>query len=330
MSLIKIKFNKFKARRTKLSNRNKIEHLYHQLKKLKAKNNKIKAEKKAEKNVLVQQHLQDNGILKEKLKSEEEKVKALKKQIECPVCLEVPRKGPVFSCLNGHLVCQNCKRETCPTCREAVGDNKSLVAVAVIERVLHDCKFVECEKEFALEHIEEHENNCKHRFVACPYYYQCDQRVPLSKILEHLERNACGISGGPKVLYKSVSEIRTYKVDEQMLLGSYGLHWKIPTVSYMGSLHALCVNKIGDNWQFIVVTFETPEICAEFNIEMEVYEADSDPDTRLSAKIHCHPSSIDEPRAEMEGLGLCVHHRFMKKMAPKEDCFKFMFSFTFF
>jgi len=326
MSLKKIKFNKFKARRTKLSNRNKIEHLYHQLKKLKAKNNEIKAEK----NVLVQQHLQDNGIIKEKLNSEEEKVKDLKKQIECPVCLEVPRKGPVYACLNGHLVCQNCKRETCPTCREAVGDNKSLVAVAVIERVLHDCKFVECEKEFALKHIEEHEKNCEHRVVACPYYKQCDQRVSLSKILEHFERNACGISRALKVQYKSVSEIFSYKVDEQMLLNNHGLHWKIQTVSYMGSLHALCVNKLGDNWQFIVVTFETPEFCAEFNIEMEVYEADSDRDTRLSARIHCHPSSIDEPRAEMEGLGLCVHHRFMKKMALKEDGFKFMFSLTFF
>ena len=68
--------------------------------------------------------------LQDELESEKMKVDNLKKQIECPVCLEVPRKGPVFACLNGHLVCQRCKQESCPTCMEEVGDGKSLVAVA--------------------------------------------------------------------------------------------------------------------------------------------------------------------------------------------------------
>ena len=76
--------------------------------------------------------------LEKKLKLDIEKFDYLKKSVECPVCLEVPRKGPVFTCPNGHLVCQKCKREFCPTCREAMGDNKSLMAVDVIEKVLYD------------------------------------------------------------------------------------------------------------------------------------------------------------------------------------------------
>jgi len=330
MSLRKTTFKKSNARRIKLSNRNKIEHLHIQLKKLKAEKIKMKAEKekiRAEKNVLFKFTLPH---LRGKLKSEKEKIQDLKKQIECPVCLEVPREGPVFTCPNGHLVCHKCKREACPTCREAVGDNKSLVAVAVLEKILHDCKFVECEEEFALKDIEEHEKICEHRVVACPCYEECDERVSLSKLLEHFERKSCSVSRAPIVVNESVTEIVRYEATNQMFRSCNKLYWKVATYSHLGSLLALCVNKDGDNWQFIVVMFETPEVCADFNIKMKVYEADSDPDTRLSAKVHCHPCSIDEPRAEMKGLGLCVHHRFMKRMLLKEDCCKFEVSFSFF
>ena len=54
----------------------------------------------------------------EKVKVEDEKVKVedeknkfeakLRKLIECPVCLALPRKGPVPCCANGHLVCSPC------------------------------------------------------------------------------------------------------------------------------------------------------------------------------------------------------------------------------
>merc|ERR1719470_221816 len=37
----------------------------------------------------------------------------LKDKLECPVCLEIPRTGPVYICPNGHFVCK--KTEACPT-----------------------------------------------------------------------------------------------------------------------------------------------------------------------------------------------------------------------
>ena len=76
----------------------------------------------------------------------EEELKAEKKKID--VCHEVPRTGPIFACPNGHLVCEKCKRESCPTCRAVMGDYRSLLTVAVIERILHDCKNNECDDKF--------------------------------------------------------------------------------------------------------------------------------------------------------------------------------------
>ena len=52
-----------------------------------------------------------NKVEREKIKLEDEKSKfeaKLRKLVECPVCLKLPRKGPVPCCANGHLVCSPC------------------------------------------------------------------------------------------------------------------------------------------------------------------------------------------------------------------------------
>ena len=29
--------------------------------------------------------------------------------MECPVCLETPRSGPIYSCRKGHIICKDCQ-----------------------------------------------------------------------------------------------------------------------------------------------------------------------------------------------------------------------------
>ena len=311
--LTTVKFNKRKVRRIKLSNINKIEYLHNQLKKVKVR-----------KNALVEV-LQDK---EEELQSEKEKVDDIKKLIECPVCLDVPRRGPVYACPNGHLVCQKCKRATCPSCRESMGENKSLVAVSILEKILHDCKFVECEEEYPLQHIEQHEKNCEHRMVACPNY-GCDQIVPLSKLSDHLQIMPCSFGSSPSLVGGSRG-IRTYRAHITQVSQNCNQHWKVSTFLYEGISLALCVQKSRENWQFTIVMFECPKVCSRFKVEMEVYATDSIEETRLRATVRCQPCSIDETVAEMKGLGLCVSHRFMERMTLIEDEFRFTVSFSFF
>jgi len=294
--------------------------------------------------------LEDNiRILEEELKAEKKKVgdmkkkvDDIKKQVECPVCFEVPREGSIFVCPNGHHVCQKCKRDSCPTCREAMGDRKSLVAVAVIERIPHDCKYVDCEENLALNNIAKHEKVCLHRVVDCPNYPKCDQRVPLSKLLTHLRRSDCVNMRTPLVINGS-SGVANYELSTlhgflftpalttlEGILKTPEMLWKAKTYLFDDHYFALNVRKSGDSWRFVIVMFESPEVSKDFNIEMEVYETRSPPETRLSAKIRCHPCSIDQTAAEMEGCGLIVHHKFMEEMILKEDRFNFTVSFSFF
>ncbi len=36
------------------------------------------------------------------------------------MCLDVPKRGPVPVCANGHVVCSKCLRLECPTCRSLI------------------------------------------------------------------------------------------------------------------------------------------------------------------------------------------------------------------
>jgi len=274
--------------------------------------------------------------LKKKLKLDLEKFDYLKKSVECPVCIEVPRKGPIFTCPNGHLVCQKCKRESCPTCREAMGDNKSLLAIAVIENILHDCKFTECEEKLSLNQIVEHEKVCKQRVVSCPYELVCVQRVPLTKLIAHIETSCCFNKtpvvvkgyGSSTAFYFKLNPPKSGTVEEK--LQTPQIHWPVRTFCFEGHFFVLTASKSGDYWKFVVVIFESPEVCSEYNIEMQVFKTNSSPDKRLSAKACCRPCSIDQTVDEKDGFGLIVHHKFMKEMMLKEDGFKFTVSISFF
>merc|ERR1719348_1282930 len=57
-------------------------------------------------------------------------MRLVRERLECPVCLCVPRRGPVPSCPSGHLICSPCllkmkkegKGDNCPSCRAPMGE----------------------------------------------------------------------------------------------------------------------------------------------------------------------------------------------------------------
>ena len=137
-------------------------------------------------------HEEERKCLQCEMKAETDKhnqiLNQLRDKIECPVCMEVPRSGPVPVCSNGHFVCKKCKTGFCPTCRVAMENGKSLLASIVIENIKHVCKFVNCEDTFTVDKLDTHEKMCQHRTVLCPYN-DCEGEMGLSKLLDHLVRN---------------------------------------------------------------------------------------------------------------------------------------------
>ena len=92
-------------------------------------------------------------------------------ELECPVCLLIPREGPVGACSVGHIVCKNCKvnLDSCPTCRRKF-DGTNAIVNKMIEEVTHSCKFNQfgCKIKQHLNELVEHESKCPERTVKCP------------------------------------------------------------------------------------------------------------------------------------------------------------------
>ncbi|CRK88692.1 CLUMA_CG002405, isoform A [Clunio marinus] len=55
--------------------------------------------------------------------------------MECPICMEIPTSpSHTFQCVNGHIVCSNCRPKTlrCPMCRVQMGRGRCLVADKIL------------------------------------------------------------------------------------------------------------------------------------------------------------------------------------------------------
>ena len=96
-----------------------------------------------------------------------EQLRQLRSSVQCPVCLEVPRKGPIFICPNGHSVCRKCKRGQCPTCRAAMESTRNRVAEMAIAVIDHECSHDGCVEEFPLSELEKHEEECPYKPIQC-------------------------------------------------------------------------------------------------------------------------------------------------------------------
>jgi hypothetical protein len=134
---------------------------------LRQENHELKQENhelKQQKDEAVQENWQHEGLLEE-----------MRSKVECPVCLAVPRAGPVPMCPGDPFLCSRCKavreragRRDCPSCRGPMGEARSLLATLVIENVKHECEHMDCEVRMDFKEYKRHQEACDFRPVRCP------------------------------------------------------------------------------------------------------------------------------------------------------------------
>ena len=123
----------------------------------------------------------------------------LKDYFECPVCLSVPRRPPIWQCDQGHMICSLCRPQVraCPTCRGRYSSEQRLYfAERLLEKIPVACKYSEegCEVELVPSQMSRHEaqlrlerhprvhklslnmwwaqNNSRQSYKLQPIYYQ--------------------------------------------------------------------------------------------------------------------------------------------------------------
>jgi len=125
----------------------------------------------------------------------------LKAFLECPICTMVPRKMQIFSCLNGHDICEHCfgslGREVCPQGDCSYGVPGSVkVRARKLEMMIENaefelnCRFSKagCLVEGLRKDLDEHEGDCSFRTVPCPIL-NCEDKISLRMLDNHLSQH---------------------------------------------------------------------------------------------------------------------------------------------
>jgi len=241
-------------------------------------------------------------------------VQRLKDKIECPVCMELPRSGPLSVCLNGHFVCNTCKKDSCPTCRTVMGTGKSLLASTVLENIEHKCRFGDCNKNFHPEALKKHEAVCSQRTVSCPDT-ACSLKVPLSNLVDHLIRSEkCCVEDQAPLKPLENWNIRSYSIVElQTPIPNGIMHWRMHIYSIYDKIFAVFPTKSEGHFFFVLVMFASEIECAKFKFEMivRVLGRPFDPDTE-PIKFQGSPLSIDTKKEDLNCYS--CSGRFMAKL----------------
>lgn len=84
--------------------------------------------------------------------------------LECVICLEAPRKDPIYQCDNGHLLCANCYKRVvkCPLCKVELRNIRALAVEKLLRKCPRPCKFQDtgCSALMRQLSLAEHEKNC--------------------------------------------------------------------------------------------------------------------------------------------------------------------------
>jgi hypothetical protein len=213
----------------------------------------------------------------------------MKSKVECPVCLVVPRAGPVPQCPNGHFICSPCRvkervlgREDCPTCRvPMVGEAKSILASLVIENVKHECSYKDCEENVDHDKYERHQEVCKFRPVRCPG--NCGLPMAFKDIARHAMigcqgRIEIGMAGN--IMEKLIPNIH---------VGNQGeLHSSTMRIDFHSRIFFFQLGKAQNIYFMEVVMLGPKEDCDKYRAEISVL----DTNLQQTFKFRQHPRPI--------------------------------------
>jgi len=89
------------------------------------------------------------------------------RNMECPICLDIPEKAPVFKCVNGHIICNKCRpsltTEKCPICNVELGEERCFVTELYISNRPKKCRYERygCKiSRLNLDGLSAHEERC--------------------------------------------------------------------------------------------------------------------------------------------------------------------------
>jgi len=249
-------------------------------------------------------------------------VNKLRDKVECPVCYVIPKTAPVPVCPNGHVVCEKCVREKCPTCRVKMGHGTSTLAVTVIENIEHQCDNDGCDLTFSLSELSSHMSRCGHRKVKCPGPH-CSAWMPLSSFLDHVTTDCVGVAQISQCMEVPIETTYGISKDLEDFGGeNYKLGWKLRGMKFEGKMFFLRVARKAQakSWFFHVQMVGSLEDTEGYGVTFTVCRPEDGPEGRYSRRYSGDICPIDistVKKAAKRGLCLILRDEEMAKLLVK-------------
>jgi len=254
-------------------------------------------------------------------------IQQLRDKVECPVCLNVPKKAPIPVCPNGHVVCSKCLMEECPTCRVKMEQGKSSLAVTVMENIDHECENEGCKEKLSHGKLVSHGKSCVYRPVECPDLGSCKDKISLASLPTHLV--SCCLSESKIESYKMPRVVR-YNTPLAWETGNrkQGSTWKLVSMKFDEHIFLLKVAarfKIfdgGHRWFFMVQMLGGEEETSKYGATIIVHRMGDDPEGKFSSRYSGDICTIDitkEQDADKKGLCLTLTNGVMKRFLVDVD-----------
>ena len=254
----------------------------------------------------------------------------LRSKVECPVCLAVPTKGPMASCVKGHLVCLPCHQRMltsgladCPTCREpmarTMGDTiMSLLAKTVIENIEHECTNQGCDKRLPYQEVTRHKKDlCKFRMVLCPGQNSvCKTTLPFSSFNDHAK--ICKGLSLMNVGEKTVMDIRFKK--NFLDRSSNYITWKANLFQIDNEEFVLRKKMANGKFTFTMLMVADRDKCNRFMVTLAINVNKTQ--TVFLAQFNPTPLSMENSE---EASLVIEKKRFAEMISEDGDSFKFDF-----
>ena len=238
-------------------------------------------------------------------------VEKLEERVTCPVCLEVPMSGAIYSCPKGHLICASCFQgpsSRCPICRTKMFKTMSLLATTVVANIEHKCKFEGegCKEKVVADKMEEHKKVCIFRPIVCPSVL-CAKTVTFAHLVDHL-LNRCDQTFADD--YDVVDQ--NLFTETYVLSGSKdGDDLDVDVLSWRDKFFCLALRLDDHHWNFYVQMMAMVDECNKYMVKLSL--VDGNGQERFS--FTDHPFPISEKTEDAKNLqGLLVSTKMLERI----------------
>ena len=194
-------------------------------------------------------------------------------ELQCPVCLKIPRTTPIYQCNKGHIHCSECRPQlkSCPVCRASLRSMcRNLRLEQIIEKFPQKCINHEngCQQPPNVhKEMSKHETNCKFRKVPC-IDSTCKNSVNGQFIVNDFEKHMKQIHC--KVKMQEIDEFRGIAFISSTFRPSFSdTEWDLSHVKFDGRDFLFKRSMIGDCFRIYVFMIGSVDEVKHYKCKIE-------------------------------------------------------------